>query len=301
MADNIDLKKVPNLIIDTDLGCDCDDAGAIAIANLLHNEGKANILCVTHCLNDDEGARCIDYINNYFGNDFEVGKSYDCAFDATNYMQRYVYKLSNSFNRNKKVENSVELIKRKLAKVADKSVTMVFIGQLNNLAGLIKDEVGKKLIYDKVKQIFIMAGNFEPYDEYFTYRTSKFKAEFNVNIDIPSAITVAKEINLPLRFIDFNQGIKVFTGEVIKGLDNPVSKIYELFGVVNRESWDLLTTICVGDGIALFNQSPNGKVLVSETGKTTFEEGVGNHQILTIKDADKATKYINETLIKIKE
>ena len=301
MADINKMKEVPNLIIDTDLGCDCDDAGAIAIANLLHNEGKVNLLCITHCLADNEGARCIDYINKYFGNDFEVGKSYDCVFDATKYMQRYVYKLADKFDRDKKIENSVELIKRKLAQVNDKSVTMVFIGQLNNLAKLVKDEVGNKLVHDKVKQILIMAGNFENYDEYFTYRTSKFKAEFNVAVDIPSAITVANEISLPLTFVDFNQGIKVFTGEVIKGLDNPVSKIYELFGIINRESWDLLTTVCVSDGIELFNQSPKGKVLISETGKTTFEVGVGNHKILTLKDAEKATNYLNEILAKIKE
>ena len=37
-----------NLIIDTDLGFDGDDAGALAVANKLKNEGKIDILAVTH-------------------------------------------------------------------------------------------------------------------------------------------------------------------------------------------------------------------------------------------------------------
>ena len=37
-----------NLIIDTDFGFDCDDAGALAVANILINERKINILAVTH-------------------------------------------------------------------------------------------------------------------------------------------------------------------------------------------------------------------------------------------------------------
>lgn len=38
------------IIIDTDIGSDCDDAGALALAHNLANEGKCQILAVTNCL-----------------------------------------------------------------------------------------------------------------------------------------------------------------------------------------------------------------------------------------------------------
>lgn len=44
------------LIIDTDLGFDCDDAGALAFANILHNEGAVSLLAITHSVNRQIGA-----------------------------------------------------------------------------------------------------------------------------------------------------------------------------------------------------------------------------------------------------
>ena len=54
------------LIIDTDLGFDCDDAGALAFANILHNEGAVSLLAVTHSVNRQIGAAAIRNINTYY-------------------------------------------------------------------------------------------------------------------------------------------------------------------------------------------------------------------------------------------
>lgn len=47
-----------NLIIDTDFGFDCDDAGTLAVANILINEVKINIFAVTHSVNKKNRVRC---------------------------------------------------------------------------------------------------------------------------------------------------------------------------------------------------------------------------------------------------
>ena len=66
--------KTEKLIIDTDLGFDCDDAGALAIANKLKNEGKIDILAVTHSVNKKIGGEAINLINDSYGNaDIPVG------------------------------------------------------------------------------------------------------------------------------------------------------------------------------------------------------------------------------------
>jgi len=59
-------KKV-RLILDTDIGCDCDDAGAMAVMNALADFGECEILAVTHCTSREDGAGCIDAINTYYG------------------------------------------------------------------------------------------------------------------------------------------------------------------------------------------------------------------------------------------
>lgn len=67
------------IIIDTDLGCDCDDAAAIALANILHNQGAGELLGVTYSLAEREGAACIDVINGYYHNIFPIGAAYENA------------------------------------------------------------------------------------------------------------------------------------------------------------------------------------------------------------------------------
>ena len=56
--------KIP---FDTDIGCDCDDAGAMAVLHELANQGECSILAVTHCCAGEYNAGCIDAINRYFG------------------------------------------------------------------------------------------------------------------------------------------------------------------------------------------------------------------------------------------
>ena len=158
-------------------------------------------------------------------------------------------------------------------------------------------------MYDKVESIVIMAGNFEQTGEYFDYKTYRYMAEFNVALDINGAKRVVEEKELPLKFIDFNQGIKVFVGGVLKGFDkNPVSRIYKAFGVENRESWDLLTVLyAILGGGGMFAASNEGKVNIDDEGRTTFTEGGGKHTILTLVNPKDAAEQINNLLLKIRE
>lgn len=56
------------IFIDTDIGPDCDDAGALAIANRLHHEKRIELLGVTHCTSDIGGSYTVSAINQWFGN-----------------------------------------------------------------------------------------------------------------------------------------------------------------------------------------------------------------------------------------
>ena len=294
------LKKISgkNMIVDTDLGCDCDDAAAIAILSAFHKNRQVNILCMTHSIDDEQGVRCIDYINRYYGNDFDLGIAKSSKIDKQKYMPRFVYKLADEYDKTKEIHDALTLTKQKLKSVEDRSVSMVYIGQLNNLAELIKDCEGYQLLRQKVEKIVIMAGNFSQQGEYFTHKNMNFKAEFNIEMDIESAKTVVEKLELPLYFVDFNQGANVITGScLIKHENHPVSKIYKLFGVEKRESWDLVAVLyAIFEGGAMFSCSDSGMVSIDDNGRTVFTIGGGNHHILTLNMEKAITEQIENIL-----
>ncbi len=303
LSDIQETRRMVNLMLDTDLGCDCDDAAAIGIVNVFHRERTVNVLCVTQSLNNPEAARAIDWINSYYGNDFEIGVSDNSRVRAEEYLPRYVYKLREEFDKSKRLFSSVELMKEKLRKAETGTVTMAFIGQLNNLAKLLSTEEGRALIREKVCKIVIMGGNFSDYGEYYLFHGQRFSSEFNIGLDVESSQAVTEYAELPLEFIDFNQGLKVLTGSVLKERrKNPVARIYELFGVSDRESWDLITVLyaMLGGG-GMFEASEYGKVTVDDEGRTTFRAGGGRHRLLELKKDKDAAEQINDILIRIGE
>ena len=62
-------------ILDTDMGSDCDDAGALALLHQLSKQGKAEILAVTHCASERTGAVSIKALNDWYGKpDIPIGQ-----------------------------------------------------------------------------------------------------------------------------------------------------------------------------------------------------------------------------------
>ena len=59
--------KSEKIILDTDFGNDCDDAGALAILHQMAYSGEAEILATMYPMNDEWGAAAIDAVNTYYG------------------------------------------------------------------------------------------------------------------------------------------------------------------------------------------------------------------------------------------
>jgi hypothetical protein len=55
------------LIVDTDIGFDVDDAGALAVANKLADFGEVNLLAMGFATSNQYGAAAINAINSYYG------------------------------------------------------------------------------------------------------------------------------------------------------------------------------------------------------------------------------------------
>jgi hypothetical protein len=133
------------IILDTDMGSDCDDVGALALLNEYAREGKAEILGVIFSSGAvPYGVGVIDAINHYYGHhNIPIGASYDTTFgDPVDKMQaeklsRDTAAFKNRYILNTDVPEQTRLNRKILAGQADKSVTYLTIGHTKGLYDLL--------------------------------------------------------------------------------------------------------------------------------------------------------------------
>lgn len=292
------------LIIDTDVGSDCDDVAAIALAAWMHKSGQAKLLGVTHTSNNPRLYEYIDSIVRYYGGyDCEISV---CAGDCPEIgkiSDEFITKVTQGFSFRNPPENninSVKLLRKLLA--SNTGVKLICIGPLNNIAALFKSEPdeysplnGMDLVASAVSEIAIMGGIFE--DKEYWFGNEKMQAEFNIKCDIPAAKLVIENAPVPVTFIEFElgYGVETFEKTVATGIESPIKRAYSLFGVTKRSSWDPITVLYAQYGLCnnLYRYSPFGQVKVDEHGVFTFG-GIGKQRYL-IENASKGTitDYIN--------
>ena len=167
------MKNSIKIIFDTDIGYDCDDAGALAMLHRLCDKGEAELLAVTHCFSTPYVAGCIDGINRAYGREVPVGINYD-----TEYTDRGIYAgeiCDRFYNRFPASDYKTDLtppdtltvLRRVLSEAPDHSVTLVVTGKLGSMCKLLKsppDDIsplfGKDLIQKKIARTVVMGGRF---------------------------------------------------------------------------------------------------------------------------------------------
>lgn len=311
---------IKNLWIDTDIGGDCDDAGAIALANIAQRDGSVNLLGMTFTTSAVAGPACIDAINTFYGNrripiGMTTRKNFCCEgvnefqeFVAKNYENRFYNDQTGSFYP---AEDAVRLIRRKLTEADDKSVTFACIGQLNNVSDLLDstgDDIsplsGVELVQRKVQEFAVMGGLFLPEGETVTFCGEPYETEYNIATDIPSARNFIAKCNTRIVFCDFLMGYRILTcGPLLRQRDmhHPVVTAYRIFQDCPRESWDPLTVFYATYGTGgLFRLSENGMVTVGIDGKTVFDSGVAhNHYYLRLAaPEEQCAQVIDQMLLR---
>lgn len=305
------LKK--KLLIDTDLGGDCDDVGAIALANLFYNQNLIDIVGMTYTTSLEWGPLCIDAINHYYGNDhFKIGVTSRRNFCEEN-TNKYAEAMANHFEHNianrSQFENAVDLMRKVLAQAEDNSITLAFIGQLNNGAELLAsepDEIsplsGMELVKQKVLEIVIMGGLFKEKEEKVYFCGYPYETEYNIVCDIESSKYFINNAPVKLVINDFKVGYQIHTGKPLldgKDMSHPITFAYTLFQNSPRESWDLLTVWYASLGLSdLFTLSNSGTVEVLDDGTTIFNETrEGKHYYTRLaKDVNYVEKRIDQVL-----
>lgn len=289
-----------HLLIDTDLAGDVDDAIAIAVAGILDKGREIKLEAVTHCLQHEDCARIVQIVNDYYGIDVPIGYASSSKLKYEEYSRRFLRKIvSEDGGEARRFYDAAELIKSKLRAAAEQSLTLVFIGQLNNLAELINDPEAKELLYKKAKEIVIMGGNFADYGLYFEFGNQKWTGECNIISDGESARTVFGESELPIAMVDFNQGLNVLFEPEKSGLceDNILCRIFAAARFRSRPMWDVVTAIYAArNKPEWFTVSGEGQVLLDERCKTVFRAGGGKHRLVTLTEREKMTDYIYRIL-----
>ncbi|EAQ83107.1 hypothetical protein CHGG_10925 [Chaetomium globosum CBS 148.51] len=241
------------IIIDTDLFSDVDDVGSLAIANVLQNYGVADLLGVVINSHSQYGALAASVVNTYFGNgNISIGAirplTNETFFDTYNFLRgEYAAKIAQHWprqlNDSSATPTPVQLYRSILSAADDKSVTIISIGFLTNLAALLEDDGpdSRSLISAKVKELVVMGGQ---------YPSGR---EFNFGgVDPASA---HKAINnwprqVPVTYIGFELGKDIFSGGRLTDSNaptrSPVLAAYQWYvGRCStlRESWDPITTL----------------------------------------------------------
>ena len=221
--------------LDTDIGPDCDDTAALALALLYARRCGGKLIGVTHCTSSPWGVGAIRAVLNWYGEkDIPVGTLLDKGFLDDPALARYNKPLAMTVSEaEREAEDAQKVIFDVLSAQPDQSVEFISVGPLRNLGNLLASEGGYELVKRKVRRLVMMAGNFE-----------REVPEWNVEMDIPSARLLAEKWPGEMVYCGWEVGAPVVAIKEPSPLDekNPVREAYRLYsGGVGRNSWDLCT------------------------------------------------------------
>lgn len=293
-------RRPVNLIMETDIGNDVDDAIAMDLLYKYVDAGKINLLAT--CINKEGTApgEFVDILNTWYGHpDIPIGiihEGADCETDAINYAQAVVQMKDKddkpAFKRTLKDYSNLPeahiLYRKLLSKAADKSVVIASVGFSTNLSRLLEspaDEysklTGKELVAKKVKLLVTMAGNF----------VDQKHNEYNVVKDIPAAKAVFGEWPTPVVTSPFELGIQVtYPATSIEndfgwaGL-HPMVEAYKAYQKMpyDRPTWDPTAVLFAVEGEKWFTVSEPGFIKVTDEGSTFFTpDEKGTRRYLTV-------------------
>jgi inosine-uridine nucleoside N-ribohydrolase len=204
-----------NVIFDTDMWSDIDDALALAMLHALQDREEINLLAVTISTDDQWCAPYVDLVNTFYDHpQIPIGivrggmntESFrkllpNSSLPGTRYTQ-HVSERKNKDNTwvypheltgGKETPEAVKLLREVLSRQTNGSVVMIQVGYSTNFARLLEsrpdalsDLSGRELVAKKVRLLSIMAGNFG--ETTVDGKTlPKGSPEFNLQADVSAA------------------------------------------------------------------------------------------------------------------
>ncbi len=285
------------VIFDSDMGPDYDDVGAIAMLHAFADSGYVNILATIASTKYEGVAAVFDVFNTYFNRpDVPIGVPTGKALllkDPQHWTDSILLHYPHDIRNNAEVPDAVLLYRKLLAAQPDNSVTIITVGFLTNLAGLLESKPdhfsqldGKSLVKRKVKLLVCMAGRFPS------------GSEFNVNQDAAASRIVFENWNTPVLLSGFEIGNKIKSGlPLIRNSSIRISPVKDVFRIsiplsaqdsAGRMSWDETAVLVAVKGIEPWYTVKKGKMVVAEDGSNTWVNEPKVHMHLV-----EAQSYLN--------
>jgi inosine-uridine nucleoside N-ribohydrolase len=260
-----------NVIFDTDMWSDIDDALALAMLHALQDRHEINLLAVTVSTAEKWCASYVDLIDTFYrhpqvpiglirnGLDTEAfRKKYP---SITWPVTRYTQILSEDRKRNGSLvyphrlidgtnaPEAVSLLRKTLAAQPDGSVVIIQVGYSTNLARLL-DSVsdaastlsGRDLIQRKVRLLSVMAGNFAE-SIVDGQLLAKGSPEFNLESDVTSAQNVFSNWPTPIVASGFEIGVAMLYPAASIEHDfsyvahHPIAQTYRTYAEETSNKW----------------------------------------------------------------
>jgi len=281
-------KPIP-VIFDSDMGPDYDDVGAITLLHAFADSGYINILATVASTKYEGVAAVFNVLNTYFNRPGLIigvpkGKALGLK-DSQHWTDTLLLKYPHRIKKNAEVLSATEVYRKSLASQPDRSVTIITVGFLTNLADLLQSAPdkysklsGKELVRKKVKQLVCMAGSFPAGNEW------------NVRMDARSSEIVFDNWETPILFSGVEIGFTIKTGlPLISNNDiknSPVKDVYRISIPISlqdsagRMSWDQTAVLIAVKGYKPWWNIQTGKIKVAEDGSNTWENGSFLHSFL---------------------
>jgi pyrimidine-specific ribonucleoside hydrolase len=300
-------KPVPvSVIFDSDMGPDYDDVGAITLLHALADSGYANILATVASTNYEGVAAVFDVFNTYFKRpDLVIGVPKGKALelkDWQHWTDTVIKNYPHSIKRNDEAPDAISVYRKVLASQPDKSVTIITVGFVTNLAGLLQsppDQYSKlggiQLVEKKVRQLVCMAGRFPE------------GSEFNLDRDPASSVAVFADWPTTVLFSGFEIGHRIRTGLPITRnnaiRDSPVKDVFRICipkdpqDSLGRMSWDETAVLVAIKGHLPWYKLNQGKIIINKDGSNGWGTIPSSHYHLVEEQPPAVVQQVIDKLI----
>lgn len=258
------------VIIDTDVGNDCDDIGALSVLGNAYRRNMIKVEAVTVCNQNIHAIHTTDIMLEQYGIDCPLGKSDN---DQPVVAPEYAEKVDEGWTARselhpERIEWATPVLRKALVK-AEKGgykIKLITLGMLNNIANLLESKgdkispkTGRELFEENVSEMVLMGGRFD--DQEYT--------EFNIIQAIDSSkIVINEPSSVPKTFCGWEVGGYVYSGQTFYDhKDSPQCVAYETYNHGNlRESWDPLTMFTALNGAWAYSKMGKVKVEINKAG-----------------------------------
>lgn len=272
------------------MGPDYDDVGAITLLHAFADSGYVKILATIASTKYEGVASVFDVLNTYFKRpDILIGVPKGKALelkDSQHWTDTLLLNYPHSIKKNAEALSALEAYRRLLASQPDRSVTIITVGFLTNIADLLQSVPdkysnlnGRDLVMQKVKQLVCMAGGFPSGNE------------FNVRMDAAASKTVFDNWPTPVLLSGVEIGFTILTGLPLVNdrsiKQSPVQDVYRICiplaqqDSAGRMSWDQTAVLIAVKGYRPWWNIETGKMIVADNGSNTWSKESSLQSYLT--------------------